>query len=154
MAPNSSAAHRQWVDSFGDLNARITDGDLPAFEEALFVKKHEILQESRAILASGKIACDTNELKDEADHAAFTLQQDLTLALVERNRNLLKEIEWALAKIKTGEYGYCEGTGEPIPKKRLVLTPWVKYSVDHQSEIEREEKLRRQIAKAGEWNTF
>ncbi len=41
-------------------------------------------------------------------------------------------------KITSGDFGYCEGTGDPIPKKRLELAPWVRYSVEF---LEQKEKI-------------
>ena len=42
---------------------------------------------------------------------------------------------------ESGEYGLCEGTGEPIPRARLELRPWARYSVEHKMVLERERAL-------------
>jgi len=51
----------------------------------------------------------------------------------ERRRHLqLKRVEAALARIESGEYGYCVSTGEPIDKKRLELDPAAPTAILHQ----------------------
>ena len=64
-------------------------------------------------------------------------EQEFTLGLVEKDRNLLREINQALAKIQNGTYGICEGTGKPISKVRLEAQPWAKYSVEYARLLER-----------------
>ena len=120
-----------------------TTEELQGFEKALKRKKEEVLQEARSTIGSGKIQLDANEMKDEVDQASQSIQHDLTFRLLDRLRKLMREIDNALNKIYTGDYGYCEGTGEVIPKKRLELTPWVKYSVEHKERLERLKKQRK-----------
>jgi DnaK suppressor protein len=55
---------------------------------------------------------------------------------------LLREIDRALAKMNEGEYGLCEGTGEPIGYSRLKLRPWARFSVAYQEELERAQRSR------------
>ena len=87
-------------------------------------------------MEAGAIALDTNEMMDEVDLASATIEQNLTFRLLDRERIMLGEIERALAKIKNGDFGYCEGTGEAIPKKRLELAPWTRHSVKHKEKLE------------------
>ena len=83
---------------------------------------------------------------DEVDLAAATIEQNVTFKLLDRDRKLLAEINRALDKIETGEYGYCEGTGEPIPKRRLEARPWCKYSVKYKEKLEKQKKSGRGVA--------
>ena len=53
-----------------------------------------------------------------ADMGTDNYEQEFTLGLVEKDRNLLREINSALAKIQNGTFGICEGTGKPIGKPR------------------------------------
>ena len=84
---------------------------------------------------------DAGELADEVDIASANVEQNVTFKLLDRDRRLLSEINRAIQKIASGDYGYCEGTGEVIPKKRLQLTPWTRYSVRHQEQLERTRKI-------------
>lgn len=79
---------------------------------------------------------------DEMDEASLEGTTSMTGKLLERDVRLLSEIDRALAKIQGGNYGLCEGTGEPIGYARLKLSPWARFSVEYQEELEREERTR------------
>lgn len=121
----------------------LTPDELLYFKTMLLEKKHTILEQARTIVESKKICLDANEMKDEIDLASMTIEQNLTFRLLERSRKLLKEIERALYKIDSGDYGYCEGTGEMIPKKRLHLAPWVRHGVEFKQVLERRKNLMK-----------
>lgn len=110
--------------------------ELSHFRALLLEEKKKIVAKAKAAVDAGAIALDTNEMMDEVDLASATIEQNLTFRLLDRERLMLGEIERALAKIKTGDFGYCEGTGEPIPKKRLELAPWTRHSVKHKEKLE------------------
>lgn len=50
------------------------------------------------------------------------------LALLRSEQAGLAEIEAALGRIRSGTYGRCEVTGEPIPAARLRVLPWTRLS--------------------------
>lgn len=77
------------------------------------------------------------EVGDEMDEANTEGVTAMTSKLLERDVQLLREIDRALAKIADGSYGRCEGTGEPIGYARLKLRPWARFGVAHQEELER-----------------
>jgi DnaK suppressor protein len=60
---------------------------------------------------------------DSADAGAKTFQREHELALTQNARELLAQIERALARIEEGSYGVCESCGEPIGKARLQAFP-------------------------------
>ena len=49
----------------------------------------------------------------------------------------------ALRRIETGEYGYCEMTGEPISLKRLDARPIATMTLEAQERHEQAEKQYR-----------
>lgn len=49
-------------------------------------------------------------------------------------RELLRELEAALARLKRGEFGICEGCREPIPANRLEAVPWARFCCDCQED--------------------
>ena len=57
-----------------------------------------------------------------------------------RINNLLKEISYALDRIKNYEYGYCLISGEEIGLKRLASFPATKFCVEEQEKIEKRNK--------------
>lgn len=50
--------------------------------------------------------------------------------MIEKEKEKQEEINMALNRIETGNYGICHVTGKPIQKERLEAKPYAKYSVD------------------------
>lgn len=123
----------------------LTKEELSKFWALLVKEKKKILANAKAAVARGSIQLDTNEMMDEVDLASATIEQNLTFRLLDRERKLLAEVEHAMKKILNGEYGYCEGTGEAIPKRRLELAPWTRHSVKHKEQLERMKKAGRGV---------
>ena len=59
----------------------------------------------------------------------------------DRERKLLKKIHSALARIESGDYGWCLETGDPIGLPRLLARPTAEYSIEAQERHEQKEKL-------------
>ena len=51
---------------------------------------------------------------DPADRATIEEEHALELRTRDRERKLLKKVQQSIARIDSGEYGWCEETGEPI----------------------------------------
>jgi DnaK suppressor protein len=122
-----------------------SEDELRMFLEALKLERTSLLEKARAAVDGGNIALDKDEMYDEVDLASATVDQNLTFRLLDRDRKLLGEIDHAIQKIQTGEFGYCEGTGEPIPKRRLELRPWCRHSVKYKEQLEKLEKSGRGV---------
>ncbi len=122
----------------------LSSDELLHFKNQLIKKKQELVEQSRHMIESNKICLAADDMKDEVDLASATIEHELTLRLLDRARKLLREINHALTKFESGDYGYCEGTGEMIPKKRLELAPWVRHSVEHKQNLERRKKILKQ----------
>jgi DnaK suppressor protein len=117
----------------------LTGDDLAHFRSLLLVEKKAILDKSSQVTQGG-IELDKNEMSDEVDLASVISEQSLKLKFLDRDRKLLKSINLALEKIEDGSYGYCEGTGDPIPRKRLEARPWCRHSVPYKEKLERMKK--------------
>jgi DnaK suppressor protein len=131
------------------VNARDTDDEeSPDLTEAQREELRRMLQARRVeILASIETRQsqdrDTGrEVGDEMDDANIEGITAMSSRLLERDVQLLSEIDRALAKFQAGNYGYCEGTGEPIGYARLRSRPWARFSVAHQEQLEREARSR------------
>ena len=61
--------------------------------------------------------------------ASQTLLEDMTAGTLEREHQLLGEVEAALERLEEGEFGVCQGCGEHIPQRRLEALPWARYCV-------------------------
>jgi DnaK suppressor protein len=123
-----------------------TKAELESFLSLLEKERAKILKNAKAAVQGGSIKLDTNEMMDEVDLASATIEQNLTFRLLDRERKLLAQIERAIQKIHNGDYGYCEGTGEPIPKRRLDLAPWTRHSVKYKEHLEKMKKTGRGVA--------
>jgi DnaK suppressor protein len=108
-------------------------------KEKLLVLRTELVQKAKARKAEGMYEISRDDLADEGDLASVETAQDVGLKLAEHERGRLALVEKALAKIEAndGEYGLCEGTGDPIGFRRLELQPWVLYSTRYQEELEK-----------------
>lgn len=72
-----------------------------------------------------------------ADQGSDAYDQSLSLGLAQVDRNLIREIDDALARIQKGTFGMCEVTGKPISRERLDELPWTRYSIEGARERER-----------------
>ena len=80
---------------------------------------------------------------DEIDRASQESDRHTELRTVEREQKLLSKIDAALRRIETGDFGYCEVTGEPIGVRRLDARPVATLSIEAK---EAQERRERQIA--------
>jgi RNA polymerase-binding protein DksA len=119
------------------LNAR----ELEHYRDLLLQKRREIVgdmgQMEREALRSAAGSNLYNLPLHMADMGTDNYEQEFTLGLVEKDRNLLREINTALAKIMDGSYGICEGTGKPISKVRLEAQPWARFSIEYARQMEK-----------------
>lgn len=113
-----------------------------------FEKLRAMLQEKRRDVTAkiqkhvNAVTEDSENLPDEMDIATRQSEQAYFLRIADKEKKLLAQIDRALSKFERGTYGECEGTGEPIGRKRLYLRPWTRYSLDYKEQIEREKGVR------------
>ncbi len=72
-----------------------------------------------------------------SDQGTDTFDREMELNMMGSEQEVIFEIDAALNRIEKGTYGICELTEEVIPKDRLLALPYVRYTVDAQSELER-----------------
>jgi RNA polymerase-binding protein DksA len=121
--------------------AGLSSKELEHFRELLLAKRRELVGDMHSMETEALRSTTGTNLSNlplhMADMGTDNYEQEFTLGLVEKDRNLLREINQALAKIQNGTYGICEGTGKPISKVRLEAQPWAKYSVEYARLLER-----------------
>jgi DnaK suppressor protein len=78
---------------------------------------------------------------DPADRATIEEEHALELRTRDRERKLLKKVEQSLLSIESGDYGWCEETGEPIGIPRLLARPTANLSLEAQERRELRQKL-------------
>jgi DnaK suppressor protein len=84
---------------------------------------------------------ETVLVPDPADRATIEEEHALELRTRDRERKLLKKVQQAIASIDSGEYGWCEETGEPIGIPRLLARPTATLSLEAQQRRELKQKL-------------
>jgi DnaK suppressor protein len=84
---------------------------------------------------------DTSIVPDPADRATIEEEHALELRTRDRERKLLKKISQSLARIDSGEYGFCDETGEPIGLGRLMARPTATLSLEAQQRRELKQKM-------------
>ena len=78
---------------------------------------------------------------DPADRATLEEEHALELRTRDRERKLLKKIAQSLARLDSGEYGYCDETGEPIGIQRLLARPTATLTIEAQERREMKQKM-------------
>ncbi len=84
---------------------------------------------------------DTVVVPDPADRATIEEEHALELRTRDRERKLLKKIEQSIGRIDSGDYGYCDETGEPIGVGRLLARPTATLSLEAQQRRELKQKM-------------
>ncbi len=114
-------------------------------EQQLGFFKHRLQQMERELLQN---ADETTEhlretviVPDPADRATIEEEHALELRTRDRERKLLKKVQQALTRIDSGDYGYCEETGEPIGIPRLLARPTATLSLEAQQRREMKQKM-------------
>lgn len=84
---------------------------------------------------------ETQFVPDPADRATIEEEHALELRTRDRERKLLKKVQQSLARIESGEYGWCEETGEAIGIPRLLARPTATLSLEAQERREMRQKM-------------
>lgn len=71
-----------------------------------------------------------------ADAGSDSFNQDLAFGILSSDREILYQIDEAIARIRNGTYGRCEMTGKPISAKRLEAVPWTRFSAEAERQLE------------------
>src|ERR1700720_75908 len=79
----------------------------------------------------------------QADAGSDAYDRDFALSLLSQEQDALYEIDQALKRIEVGTYGVCEMSGKPIPHARLEAIPFARFTVESQSQLEKQNKASR-----------
>lgn len=116
----------------------MNDAQLAFFRERLQQIERDILANADETTENLR---ETVVVPDPADRATIEEEHALELRTRDRERKLLKKVQQALARIESGDYGYCEETGEPIGIPRLLARPTATLSLEAQERRELRQKL-------------
>lgn len=119
----------------------MNDRQLEYFRRKLIAWKDDILADSRDTVEAMKDS--SRNIPDVADRASEETDRALELRTRDRQRKLVGKIDAALRRIDSGDFGYCEVSGEPISLKRLDARPIATMTLEAQERHERREKIHR-----------
>ena len=117
----------------------MNDKQIDFFRARLTAQKNDLL--SNADETTEHLREDTTIVPDPADRATIEEEHALELRTRARERKLLKKIQQSLARLDSGEYGYCDETGEPIGLARLLARPTATLSLEAQQRRELKQKM-------------
>jgi len=112
------------------------------FRRKLLAWKEGILKEAAGTLET--LQNESLKEPDIADRASSETDWSIELRARDRQRKLIGKIDAALRRIESGEYGFCEVTGERISLKRLDARPIATLSLEAQELHEKLEKVTRE----------
>ncbi|WP_243457493.1 RNA polymerase-binding protein DksA [Ottowia testudinis] len=117
----------------------MNDKQLAFFRMKLVQLKDDIL--ANAGQTAENLRDDTVVVPDPADRATIEEEHALELRTRDRERKLLKKIEQSIDRVDSGDYGYCDETGEPIGVPRLLARPTATLSLEAQQRRELKQKM-------------
>ena len=110
------------------------------FTEKLISWRKEIIKSNNESAIVNNLD-DNSSSADIVDQASSQTEKSVELRASNRRRKLINKIDKALKRLKDGNYGFCEETGEPIGLKRLIARPIATLSIEAQERHEKEEKI-------------
>ena len=124
----------------------------PVFNKRDLDKYRVILVKKRAELAGDVESMESEALNQTsgglshtpqhvAEQGSDTFDQDNSLRLAQKERELIKEIDDAIKRVDVGSYGVCELMRKPITLERLAELPWTRYCIDGARALERQRSI-------------
>ena len=117
----------------------MNDKQVEFFRARLQALKDDLL--SNAGETTEHLREDTSIVPDPADRATIEEEHALELRTRDRERKLLKKIAQSLSRLDSGDYGFCDETGEPIGLGRLFARPTATLSLEAQQRRELKQKM-------------
>ncbi len=118
-----------------DVFTRTQQEKLLQLRSALLRSIGDVARDSRAD-TSGSSALSTHS----GDAGSDACDRDFALRLLSQEKNALIEIDDALGRIEARAYGICEMSGRAISIPRLKAIPFARFTVECQSEMEKQKK--------------
>ena len=136
---NLPAKERGYPDNFtpSDKEEYMCEQHLCYFRDVLLEWRDELDREFQATVEglreNSAIESDPN------DQASLEYEQTLELRTRDRERKLINKIDETIQKIRDGDFGYCEETGDEIGIKRLLARPIASLSIEAKHRQEQKE---------------
>jgi RNA polymerase-binding protein DksA len=111
--------------------------------EKLIEEKQRLLHQADELaaeaeeLAREREAGDTQFDEESGEGDTVNIERERDLLLSASARQVVEDIDAALARMKKGTYGVCSYAGRKIPLERLEAIPWADVCVDCKARAER-----------------
>ena len=104
--------------------------------------KVKLIDENQSTLRTAREG-DRDACLDSSDLASEESDRELSTILSARDRAKIEQIDNALERISTANYGLCDTCGLDIGEDRLTAVPFTRRCCDCQQDQERDAKTRR-----------
>lgn len=112
---------------------------LQKFKTLLLKEKQSVINHLQELRGSSEQQLEQIS-GDDVDIASTEITQAALQKLGSREQKHLQKIDFALAKIESGEYGTCEMCGEEIATGRLEARPVALFCIDCKTQQEQRER--------------
>ena len=116
--------------------AEVSQDSFQALRERLERQRQEILDMYKQDVRAGQESADdgTEDIVDRANNA---YNRELMFSLSDSERQMVLQIEAALARMDAGTYGRCANCGNAIAIRRLEAVPYARFCIDCQELAEK-----------------
>lgn len=130
MAKSSTASVPKKNAGGKKAGGKNTDGFAP-LREKLLEKRQEITDLYESDLRAGKASTDEGT-DDIVDRANNSYNREFLFSLSNSERQLLIEVDAAVARLDDGSFGACVHCARAIGAPRLEAVPWARLCIDCQ----------------------
>jgi len=98
---------------------------------------------------TGADASSVGELSTYGQHTGDlgteVFEHEKNVSILEQIEDQLSEVEAALQRLESGQYGRCQACGKPIEPARLEERPFARFCLEDQQRVEREAGLSGRV---------
>ncbi|MBI4170012.1 MAG: TraR/DksA family transcriptional regulator [Acidobacteria bacterium] len=109
---------------------------LETYKKRLLDKKRGVTEAYLKNKTYGRLTEDEGT-QDLADKASSAYTKEFLYSLSNTDREILQQVDDALARIEKGTYAVCVECEKELNKKRLEAVPWASHCVPCQEKIEK-----------------
>jgi RNA polymerase-binding transcription factor len=104
-------------------------GLLIAERDTLLGQASRLEDEANSLIEDGEMG-DVQFDDESGEGDTMVVERERDLALSAQARQTIADIDAALARMRSGTYGYSVVSGRPIPRERLEAIPWATVLVE------------------------
>ncbi len=108
---------------------------LEYYKKKLLNRRDELVKTITRTEEEGRQA-DDDPTVDLADKAANSYTKEFLFGQTSADRNMLHQIDEALKRIRSNDFGQCASCQEEMQQKRLEAVPWAKHCISCQEKME------------------